>query len=159
MALPMVTPDSKRQYPKTSKIPPAQRPTEKAAGETVPRILAAPKFGHYPRWGETPEELRASMNFETPDGQDAYGNMLNPSENNDKKMPAKTDTLVDTDSSAEKASTNINRFVNKVNQEASKPASVRPTQRLMKNIDCNDVSSEEPMAEYAPALPGPLNDL
>jgi hypothetical protein len=32
-------------------------------------------------WGETPEELRASINFEMPDGQDACGNKINPGEN------------------------------------------------------------------------------
>ena len=36
---------------------------------------------HAPMWGETPEELRASINFETPDDEDAYGNKLIPVEN------------------------------------------------------------------------------
>ena len=35
----------------------------------------------HPRWGETDEELRASINFETPDDEDAYGNKLSPVEN------------------------------------------------------------------------------
>ena len=34
-----------------------------------------PKIGHHM------EELRASVNFETPDGQDACGNKINPGEN------------------------------------------------------------------------------
>jgi hypothetical protein len=44
-------------------------------------VAAAPKFGHHPMWGETQEELQASVNFETPDGQDACGNKLNPGKN------------------------------------------------------------------------------
>ena len=36
---------------------------------------------HHPRWGETDEELRASVNFETPDDEDAYGNKRGPVEN------------------------------------------------------------------------------
>jgi hypothetical protein len=36
---------------------------------------------HQMMWGETPEELQASINFKTPDDQDAYGNKVNPVEN------------------------------------------------------------------------------
>jgi hypothetical protein len=39
------------------------------------------KFGNSPKWGETSEELRDSMNFDTPADEDAYGNKLNPVEN------------------------------------------------------------------------------
>jgi hypothetical protein len=51
------------------------------AASFKPRLTSTPAFGHHPKWGETPEELSASINFETPEDQDAYGNKLDPVEN------------------------------------------------------------------------------
>jgi len=55
-------------------------PSRKAAS-FEPHITGTPDFGHHPKWGETPEELRASINFETPDDEDAYGNKLKAGDN------------------------------------------------------------------------------
>jgi hypothetical protein len=48
---------------------------------TAAALPAAPKLGHHLMWGETQEELRASVNFEKLDGQDACGNKLNEGKN------------------------------------------------------------------------------
>jgi hypothetical protein len=150
MATPAVTPDSKLQHSKISKVPRPSRPAKKAA-RFEPHILATPDFGHHPRYGENKDELIASINFKTPDGQDAYGNILYPGENNDFKMPAKEDALVP---SADEVPATPHIFdPNQVNQEASKPSSVLPTKRPMKSIDDKDASSsDDSMAEYVPRL-------
>ena len=150
MATPAVTPDSKLQHSKISKVPRASRPAKKAA-RFEPHILATPNFGHHPKWGESTDELNASINFKTPDGQDAYGNILHPRENNNKKMPAKEDNLV---ASADEVPATPHVFhPNQVDQEASKPSSVLPTKRSVESIDDKDAaSSDDSMKDYVPRL-------
>jgi hypothetical protein len=161
MALPAVTPDAKIQHSRTSKVSPPRRPPKKTARITRPRILATPEFGHHPMWGETPEELQASINFVTPRNQDAYGNMLDPDANNDKKMPANTKTgaLLDNNGSGNIVAANSSLFVGDVNQQASKPASALSTVLPVKSVDSNATSSDDSMANYTPVLARPRRSI
>jgi hypothetical protein len=160
MATPAVSPDSKLQHSKMSKVPRAKK-----AARFEPHIRAAPDFGHHPRWGESAEELNASINFKTPNGQDACGNILYPRENNNNKMPVKEDNMVaemisrmtpsirsnfnQVDQEASKEDNMVAEMISRmtpsirsnfdqVDQEASKPSSVLPTKRPMESIDDKD---------------------
>lgn len=144
MAVPAVTPDSKRQRSKKSKPAPLENLKE--------RIHAGYSFGEYPKWGETPEELSASINFETPEGQDSYGNILEQTKNKDKKMaarvPIKDKTLVDTDP-----------LPNEENEKASKHISVLlPAEQPTESIH-DSVSDIDSMEEYRFALARPRRSL
>ena len=53
--------------------------------------IAAPQFGHYPKWGETPEELLGSINFEKP--KDPVENLTPVFKNNFDKLYAAVDKV------------------------------------------------------------------
>ena len=161
MAVPPVTPDKKLPYSKTSNVSGPCSHKKKAA-RLEPHITSTPDFGHHPKWGETPEELRACINFETPDGQDALGNILDLGDNNNTKIVAKaqvnsdhSEEKVNEEPSEPKAQVNSDHSKEKVNEEASEPISILLAKRPLQNIDSNDASSDDSMADFVSALARP----